>query len=69
MGVSWVQPLKIKDVLVAWRRWMKKCWTFGGWKMIPWLFGGLLERNHRIFEGKDVPFQGFKPYFLRILCS
>ena len=29
MGVAWVQPLKVKDVLVAWRRKMKKCLALG----------------------------------------
>jgi len=29
IGVSWVQPWKVKDVLVAWRRRTKKCPTLG----------------------------------------
>jgi len=29
MGISWVQPSKVKDVLVAWRKRLKKCWIHG----------------------------------------
>jgi len=70
MGVSWVQPFTVKDVLVAWRR-MKKCFAFGVWKMIPlaiW-WTAWKERNRRIFEGIDLSFQDFKLYFSRILYS
>ena len=35
MGVSWVQPWKVKYVLVAWRRTTKKCRALGVWKLIP----------------------------------
>ena len=28
-GYSWVQPFTVKEVLVAWRRRMKKCLAFG----------------------------------------
>ena len=71
MGVSWVQPFTVKDVLVAWRRRMEKCFAFGVWKMIPlaiW-WTEWKERNRRIFEGIDLSFQDFKLYFLRILYS
>jgi len=32
--VSWVQPLQLKDVLVAWRRRMRRCWVSRVWEMI-----------------------------------
>jgi len=35
LGVSWVQPGKVKEVLVAWRRKMKKSLASGVWKLIP----------------------------------
>ena len=69
MGVSWVHPWKVKDVLVAWRRRMKKCLAFRVWKIIPLAIWGTTwkERNRRIFEGIGLSFQDFKLYFLRIL--
>ena len=35
IGISWVKPLKVKDVLVAWRRRQKKNWVLGVWKIFP----------------------------------
>jgi len=35
MGFSWAQPFNVKDVLVAWRRRLKKCWVYGIWKLVP----------------------------------
>ena len=29
MGISWVQSSNVKDVLVAWKRRLKKCWVHG----------------------------------------
>jgi len=62
MGVSWVHPFKVKDMLVAWRR-MKKCLASGVWKMIPLHIWRTTwkERNQRIFEGIDL--------FYKILSS
>jgi len=34
MAVSWVQSSIVKDVLVAWRRRLKKCRIHGIWKLI-----------------------------------
>ena len=71
MGVSWVQPWKVKDVLVAWRRRTKKCPTLGVWNLIPLAIWWSVwkERNRRIFEGKELSLFSFKFYFLRILYS
>ena len=71
MGVSWVQPWKVKDVLIGWRRRMKKCLAFGVWNLIPLTIWWSVwkERNRRIFEGKDLSLHDFKLYFLRILYS
>ena len=44
MGISWVQPSNVRDVVVAWRRRMKKSWILGVWNMV-WLFGGLSGRR------------------------
>ena len=33
MGISCVQPSNIKDVLVVWRRILKKSWVHGIWKL------------------------------------
>ena len=35
MDVRWLQPFSTKDVIVAWRRMMKKSWAGGIWKIIP----------------------------------
>jgi len=69
--VSWVQPGKVKEVLVAWRRRMKKSLAFGVWKLIPLAIWWSVwkERNRRIFEGKDLSLHEFKLYFLRMLYS
>ena len=51
MGVSWVQPSNMRDVVVAWRRRMKKSWILGVWNMISlaiW-WATWKERNLRIF--------------------
>jgi len=71
MGISWVQPSNVRDVVVAWRRRMKKSWVLGVWNMIPlaiW-WATWKERNRRIFEDKILSFQDFKLYFLRLLYS
>jgi len=71
MGVSWVHPWKVKDVLVPWRRRIKKCLAFGIWKLIPlaiW-WSTWKERNRKIFEGKDLSLHDFRLYFLKILYS
>ena len=54
MGVSWVQPLKVKDVLVAWRRKMN-CWALGVWKTIPMAIWRTTwkERYRWIFERRN----------------
>jgi len=48
MGVNWVQTSSVKDVVVAWRRRMKNSWVSCVWKMIPFLFGGVLGRKGTI---------------------
>jgi len=71
LGVNWVQPHTIKDVLTTRRRTMKRGWLLGIWKMIPlaiW-WSTWKERNQRIFEGKARFYQKFKLYFLRTLYS
>jgi len=71
MGISWVHPSKVKDVLAAWRRRMKKCLALDVWKMIPLAIWWTTwkDRNRRIFEGIDLSLQDFKLYFLTILYS
>jgi len=71
MGVSWVQPSNVRDVVVAWRRRVKKSWILGVWSMVPlaiW-WATWKERNRRIFEDKALSFQEYKLYFLRLLFS
>jgi len=34
MGISWVQPSNVRNVVVAWRRRMKKSWVLGVWNMV-----------------------------------
>ena len=71
MGISWVQPSNVRDVVVAWRRRMKKSWVLGVWNMVPlaiW-WATWNERNHHIFNDKVLSFQDFKLYFLRLLYS
>jgi len=69
MGVSWVQPWKVIDVLVAWRRRTEKCPTLSVWNLMPLAIWWSVwkERNRRIFEGKELSLLNFKFYFLRIL--
>ena len=50
MGISWVQPKTTRDALVAWRRWLKKCWVFKVWELMPLAI--LVEYLDLIFEGK-----------------
>jgi len=71
MGVTWVEPLKVKDVLVARRRKMMKCLALGIWTMIHLAIWWTTwkERSRRIFEGIDLSLQDFKLYFLRISYS
>ena len=35
MGLSWVQPSSVKEVMFAWRRRLEKCWIQGIWKLVP----------------------------------
>ena len=69
MGISWVQSSNIKDVLVAWRRRLKKCWVHEIWKLIPIAIWWCTrkERNKRIFDDKALSLQDFKLYFLGTL--
>jgi len=74
MGISWVQPFNVKDVLVAWSRRLKKCWIHGIWKSVPstiwWCtWKERFPRNRRIFEGKGLSIQDFKLSFLGMLYS
>ena len=71
MGISWVQPSNVKDVLVAWRRRLKKCWVYGIWRLIPLAIWWCTwkERNRRIFEGKALSLQNFRLSFLGLLYS
>jgi len=59
MGISWVKPFNVKDVLVAWRRRLKKGWVHGIWKLIRLAIWWCTwkERNRRIFEGKSYLFR------------
>jgi len=66
MGVSLVQLSNVKDVLVAWRRRLKKSWKFG--PLDIWQFT-LKERIRQIFEGKASSHMDFKLYFLRMWYS
>jgi len=71
MGVYWLRPSNVKDVLVSWRRRLKKCWVYGIWRLIPLAIWWCTwkERNRRIFEGKALSLQNFKLYFLGLLYS
>ena len=70
MGSS-VQASNAKDVLVAWRRRLKKSWFHGIWKLVPLTIWWCTwkESNQRIFEGKASSLQDCKLYFLRLLYS
>ena len=71
MGVSWVQPSNVRDVVVAWKRRMQKSWVLEVWNMVPlsiW-WTTWKERNRRIFDDIAGSFQEFKLYFLRLLYS
>ena len=70
-GISWVQPSNFRDVVVAWRRRMKKSWILGVWNMVPLAIWRTTwkERNRRIFDDQALSLQDFKLYFLRLLFS
>jgi len=71
MGVSWVQPSNVRDVVVAWRRRMKKSWILGVCNMVPlaiW-WATWKERNRCIFEDKTLSFKEYKLYCLRLSFS
>jgi len=69
MGVGWVQPSNVRDVVVTWRRRMKKSWMLRVWNMVslPIWWATCKERNQRIFEDKPLSFQNYKLQFLRLL--
>jgi len=70
MGISWVQPQTIKDVLMTWRRRLKKSWILAVWNLLLFAIWGIWrERNSKIFQGKGRSFQDFQLYFLRTLYS
>ena len=71
LGVNWVQPLTIKNVLMSWTRKINGGWLLGIWKMIPLAIWWSMwkERNQRIFAGKARSYQDFKLYVLRTLYS
>ena len=60
-----MQPRTIKDVLMAWRRMMKRCWFLGIWMMIKLAIWGNTrkEKNQRLFEGKARSYHEFKLSF------
>ena len=68
---NWVQPRTIKDVLMGWRRRLKRSWLLGIWNMslLPIWWSTWKDRNRQIFEGKARSYQEFKLYFLRTLYS
>ena len=61
MLVSRVQPPLVRDVVVAWRRRLKKelGWVLGICKLTPLViwWSTWKERNCQIFEGKDMSYQ------------
>ena len=59
MGVSCVQSSNVRDVVVAWRRRMKKSWILGVWNMVPLViwWAAWKEINRRIFEDKALSFK------------
>jgi len=71
ISISWVQPFEVKDVLVAWRRILKKCWVHGIWKLVHLAIWWCIwkERNRRIFEGQVLSVEDFKLSFLGLLYS
>ena len=65
MGFSRIHPQTIRDVLVAWRRRLKKSWVLGVWKLMPlaiW-WSTWKEWNGQIFEGKARAIDDFKLFF------
>ena len=71
MGVSWVQPSLVNDVVLASRRRTKnpRFLMFGRWFLLPICWCTWKERNCRIVEDKALSQQNFKLYFLRLLDS
>ena len=54
LGVDWVQPHTGREVLMAWRRRLKRGWLQDIWRMIPLAIWWSIwkERNQRIFEAR-----------------
>ena len=71
IGISWVQPSNVRDVVVVWRRRMKKSWILEVWNMAPlpiW-WATWKERNRHLFQDEALSFQEYKLYFLRLLFN
>lgn len=66
IGISLVQLLNFKDMLVAWRRRLKKSWNQKLIPLVVW-WSTWKERNQQIFEGRALGFQEFELFFLRLL--
>jgi len=64
-AVSWVQPSNVRDVMVAWRRKMKKSWVLGVPNVVPFTiwWATWKERNQCIFQDKALAFQDYTFYF------
>ena len=63
--------MDVKDVLVDWRRRLKRRCILGIWKLVPltmW-WCSWKARSRWIFEGKALSHQNFTLFFLRMLYS
>ncbi|KAG6679633.1 hypothetical protein I3842_13G002800 [Carya illinoinensis] len=69
LGLAWVMPRKVVDLLACWRGIRGKGQIADIWKMVPLcpMWCTWTERNSRCFEDKERSPEGFRAFFYHTL--